>query len=155
MESPVIHHTIPEDEKIYRRPIALYFGGPWTTRQQDLLDKRAINWDSSYEFVLNEDFAYMINSYSKVPVDGEKNYFDYCLLIHSGISEVYSPKVWTDSYTHNGFRYPRLILKDGFIRDKNRVKRFFLRDEVIDLLGQTLEEHTEYEYIEFRRLKNV
>jgi hypothetical protein len=151
----VIHHTIQEDEKIYSRPIALYFGGPWTDRQQELLDKRAINWNSSYEFVLNEGFAYTMNSYSKVRADGERNYFDYCMLIHSGISEVYSPMVWTDSYTHNGFRYPRLILKDGFIRDKNRVKRFFLRDEVIDLLGQTLEEHTEYEYIEFKRLKNV
>lgn len=155
MQNPVIHHVIPEDKKIYSRPIALYFGGPWTVRQQELLDKRAINWDSSYEYVLNEEFASAIKSYSRVREDSGKNYFDYCLIIHSGIYEPYSPKVWTDSYRHNGFRYPRLILKDGFIRDKNRVKRFFLRDEVIDLLGQTLEEHTEYEYIEFKRLKNV
>jgi hypothetical protein len=155
LQNPVIHHTIADDERIYRQPIALYFGGPWTARQQELLDKRAIKWDCSYEFVLNDDFADTINSYSNARADSDKNYFDYCLLIHSGISDVYSPKVWTDSYIHNGFRYPRLILKDGFIRDKNRVKRFFLRDEVIDLLGQTLEEHTEYEYIEFKRLKNV
>jgi hypothetical protein len=150
-----MHHTMPEGEKIYNRPVALYFGGPWTDRQQDLLDKRAINWNFSYEIVLNEDFAYTINSYSKVPADGKRNYFDYCLLIHCGISDVYAPEVWTDSYIHNGFRYLRLILKDGFIRDGNRVKRFFLRNEVIDLLGQTLEEHTEYEYIEFKRLENV
>jgi hypothetical protein len=120
-----MQHTIPEDEKIYRRPIALYFGGPCTIRQQEILDKRAIKWDCSYEFVLNDDFADTINSYSNARADSDKNYFDYCLLIHSGISEVYSPKVWTDSYTHNGFRYPRLLLKDGFIRDKNSVKRFF------------------------------
>ena len=155
MQNQVIHHTIPEDEKIYSRPIALYFGGPWTDRQQELLDKRAINWNCPYEFALNDDFAFLINGFSRVREDSEKNYFDYCLLIHSGISEAYSPRVWTDSYIHNGYRYPRLIFKDGFIRDKNRVKRFFLRDEVIDLIGQTLEEHTEYEYIEFKRLKNV
>ncbi len=155
MQNPVIHHTILEDEKIYSRPIALYFGGPWNDMQQELLDKRAINWNCPYEFVLNDDFADTINSYSNARADSDKNYFDYCLLIHSGISEVYSPKVWADSYIHNGSRYPRLIFKDGFIRDKNRVKRFFLRDEVIDLIGQTLEEHTEYEYIEFKRLKNV
>lgn len=150
-----MHHTIPEDEKIYSRPIALYFGGPWTDRQENLINKRAIDWNAPYEFVLNDDFADTINSYSNARADSDKNYFDYCLLIHSGISEPYSPKVWTDSYIHNGSRYPRLIFKDGFIRDKNRVKRFFLRDEVIDLIGQTLEEHTEYEYIEFKRLKNV
>jgi hypothetical protein len=155
LENPVIHRDIPEDEKIYSRPIALYFGGPCTIRQQEILDKRAIKWDCSYEFVLNDDFADTINSYSNARADSDKNYFDYCLLIHSGISEPYSLKVWTDSYIHNGSRYPRLIFKDGFIRDKNRVKRFFLRDEVIDLIGQTLEEHTEYEYIEFKRLKNV
>lgn len=155
MENPVIHHTIPEDEKIYSRPIALYFGGPWTDRQENLINKRAIDWNAPYEYVLNDDFAYLINGYSRVREDGGRNYFDYCLLIHSGISDVYSPKAWVDSYTHNGSRYPRLILEDGFIRDGNRVKRFFLRDEVINLLGQTLDEHTEYEYIEFKRLKNV
>ena len=155
MQNPAIHHTIPEDEKIYSRPIALYFGGPWTDRQENLINKRAIEWNAPYEFVLNDDFSFLINGFSRIREDSEKNYFDYCLLIHSGISEPYSPKVWTDSYTHNGFRYPRLIFKDGFIRDKNRVKRFFLRDEVIDLIGQTLEEHTEYEYVEFKRLKNV
>ena len=155
MENPVIHHAIPEDEKIYRRPIALYFGGPWTDRQESLINKRAIDWNAPYEFVLNDDFSFLINGFSRVREDSEKNYFDYCLLIHSGINEPYSPKVWTDSYFHNGSRYPRLIFKDGFIRDKNRVKRFFLRDEVINLIGQTLEEHTEYEYIEFKRLKNV
>lgn len=155
MQNPVIHRSIPEDEKIYSRPIALYFGGPWTDRQENLINKRAIDWNCSYEFVLNDDFAFLINGYSKVREGTGRNYFDYCILVHSGISEVYSPKVWSDSYIHKGYRYPRLIFKDGFIRDRNKVKRFFLRDEVIDLVGRTLEQHTEYEYIEFKRLKNV
>ena len=155
MENPVIQHAISEDERIYTRPVALYFGGPWTERQENIINKRAIDWNAPYEYVLNDDFAYLINGYSRVREDGGRNYFDYSLLIHSGISDIYSPKVWVDSYTDNGSRYPRLILEDGFIRDGNRVKRFFLKDEVIDLLGQSLDEHTEYEYIEFKRLKHV
>jgi hypothetical protein len=80
-----------------------------------------------------------------------RNYFDLSMYAYSEISEVYSPKMYADSYLHNGFKYPRLVFEDGFLLDKNKIKRFFLKDEVIDALGLALEEHLEYEYIEFKR----
>ena len=135
----------------FLKPVALYFGGPCTTRQCELIEKRAIEWDCSVEYALNEDFHFAVKSYKEMSDDDGRNYFDLSFFICSGISDVYAPKVWTDNYIHNGFKYPRIIFEDGFILDKKKEKRFFLNDDVIDSLGLSLEEHLEYEYIEFKR----
>jgi len=136
---------------LYKKPVALYFGPPCTERQQELIEKRAIQWNCSVEYALNEDFQFTVKRYTEMNDDGGRNYFDLSFFIHSGISEVYAPKVRVDSYTHNGFKYPRVIFEDGFILDRTKAKRFYLRDNVIDSLGLSLEEHLEYEYIEFKR----
>lgn len=138
-------------KSLYQKPVVLYFGQPCTVRQMGLIEKRAIEWNCSFEYVLNEDFQFTVKRYTEMSDDGGRNYFDLSFFIHSGISEVYAPKVWTDTYIHNGFKYPRIIFEDGFILDRTKVKRFFLKDEVIDSLGLSLEEHLEYEYIEFKR----
>ena len=143
--------SVMEDESIYRQPVTLYFGGPCTERQQEFLDKRAIEWNRSLEFVLNEDFQFWMDRFSQMSEDSNKSYFDLSFFIHSGISDVHAPKFWADSYVLNGYLYPKLTFEDGFILDAKKEKRFFLRDEVIDLLGQSLEEHIEYEYIQFAR----
>lgn len=153
MQNPVTDFVCSEDEAIYKKPIVLYFGGPYTERQQDLLDKRAIEWNNSFEFVFNHDFDFTINRFLQVINDEGKNYFDLNVFIYSGISDVYAPKLWPGSYLLNGHRYPKLTFEDGFLLDRKKVKRFFFKDEVIDLVGKSLEEHCEYEYIEFKREK--
>jgi len=135
----------------FRRPVALYFGGPCTDRQFKLIEKRAIEWNCSVEYAINEDFHFTVSRYREIFDANGRNYFDLSIYIYSEISDVYSPKVYVDSYVHNGFKYPRLIFEDGFILDKNKIKRFFLEDEVIDSLGFSLEDHMEYEYIKFKR----
>jgi len=147
--------TIRDDEILYRRPVVLYFGGPWTDRQQNLLDQRAIDWNCSFEDASLHYFKNLVQGYCENKNEAGRNYFDLSIFIHSGIHESYSPKVSVDSYILNGFKFPRLVLENGFIRGKNMIKRFYLKDEVIDLMGQDLENHCEYEYIEFKRLKNV
>jgi hypothetical protein len=140
-----------KDKSIYCQPITLYFGGPCTERQQALLDKRAIEWERSLEFVLNDDFQFLVDRFTQKPADSNKSYFDLSIFVHTGINDVYAPKIWADSYLLNGYRYPKLNLEDGFILDSKKKKRFFFKDEAIDLLGQSLEEHIEYEYIQFTR----
>ena len=116
---------IPDEQKLYSKPIALYFGHPWTARQEKLLEDCAINWNRSLEWVSYDYFRGLIKRFSENTSDDGKNYFDLSIFIHSGIKDVYSPKVLIDSYLLNGYKYPRLIFKDGFIRDGNKVKRFF------------------------------
>jgi hypothetical protein len=144
-------HSSELERNLYQKPVVLYFGLPFTDRQQELIEKRAIEWNCSVEYELNEYFRFTVKRFSEISDDDGRNYFDLSFYICSGISEVYAPKLWTDSYLHNGFKYPRLIFEDGFILDREKVKRFFLRDEAIDSLGLSLEEHLEYEYIEFKR----
>lgn len=144
-----------KERLLYQKPIALYFGGPWTERQQKLLEKCAINWNRSLEWVTFDYFRGLIKRFCENTTDDGRNYFDLSIYIHSGIKDVYSPGVVIDSYVLNGNKYPRLIFRDGFIRDGNKVKRFFLKDNVVDLLGRDIENHSEYEYIEFKRLKNI
>ena len=45
-----------------------------------------------------------------------------------------------------------LVFEDGYLSDANGVKRFFLRDHVIDGIGQIIEEEFSVEYFEFERL---
>jgi hypothetical protein len=144
-------HSSELERNLYQKPVVLYFGLPFTDRQQELIEKRAIEWNCSVECELNEYFRFTVKRFSEISDDDGRNYFDLSFYICSGISEVYAPKLWTDSYLHNGFKYPRLIFEDGFILDREKVKRFFLRDEAIDSLGLSFEEHLEYEYIEFKR----
>ena len=135
----------------FHKPVALYFWGPCTARQSSLIEKRAIEWNCSVEYAINEDFAFTVGRYAQMSDADGRNYFDLSMYAYSEISEVYSPKMYADSYLHNGFKYPRLVFEDGFLLDKNKIKRFFLKDEVIEALGLALEEHLEYEYIEFKR----
>jgi hypothetical protein len=153
MRNMTLDYENPADivKSHYQKPVVLYFGQPCTYRQQELIEKRAIEWNCSVEYALNEDFQFTVKRYTEMSDDDGRNYFDLSYFIYSGISEVYAPKVWADSYIHNGFKYPRIVFKDGFILDRAKVKRFFLKDDVIDSLGLSLEEHLEYEYIEFKR----
>ena len=154
MQSVLVRHEVAEDERCYQWQVALYFGGPWTISQQSLIDRKAIEWDCSVELALNHYFRNFVGGCAANTNEDGKNYFDLSIFIHTHLRDVYSPKVRIDSYLMNGYRYPRVVLEHGYILDKNKHKRFFLKDEVIDYIGQSIEMDSEYEYIEFKRVKN-
>jgi hypothetical protein len=155
MNAAIRDSNVKEEEVIYRWPVALYFGGPWTDQQQSLLDQRAIEWNCSFELASVHYFKWLIKGYCEITNGEGKNYFDLSVFLGSGIKDVYSPKIIVDTYKLNGFSYPKVIFEDGFISDKSKVKRFFLKDEVIRYIGHSLEELTEYEYIDFKRVNHV
>jgi hypothetical protein len=145
------HIKAVDNENLYKKPVVLYFGS-CAERLQEVLDKRAIAWDKSLEFVAIENFNYLVQKYLESEDDEDRNYFDLICYIYSEIDYVKSPKVTIGTYLHNGFKYPTLIFEDGYLLDINREKRFFLRDDVIDKIGRAIADHIEYEFIEFKRI---
>ena len=139
------------DESIFKMPIALYFGGASTVEYQEELNNRAIDWDFSLARLINEGFKVLVRSISK-PNESGDNYFDVSFRYFSGIPNVRSPRISTCSYVYNGERYPALIFEDGYLLDSVGVKRFFLRDEIVEQLGKEFELDFSYEFIEFKRL---
>ena len=141
-----------QDEGIYNLPIHLYFG-TCTDRKQDVLDKRAIEWNVSFEYILNDDFRYLLESYLERKNSDARHYFDLVFFIHTELNDIRAPKVTVSSYLHNGFKYPMLIFEDGYLRDKEGNRRFFIRDEILQKVGESFSEDAEYHFIEFKRQK--
>jgi len=139
-----------QNEEIFKLPIHLYFG-TCTDRKQDVLDKRAVEWNMSFEYILNEDFRYLLDSYLERKNSDNRNYFDLIFFIHSELNDIRSPKVTASYYQHNGFKYPKLIFEDGYLRDSKGNKRFFIRDELLAKVGESFSEDAEYHFIEFKR----
>jgi hypothetical protein len=88
--------------------------------------------------------------------DYNLNGFDSHCVVHSDTEGVFfSPPVEFGKYTHNGSTYPKLILKDGYLRNQSKRKEFPLTDSIIDKLGRGYEQSFNFEFIGFERVARV
>ncbi len=140
------------DERIFKKRVEIYFGSVSSQQLEEELNKRAIDLNYSLTYLLNNDFKAMADGLIRHKGENGGTYFDALFSISSEIYPVYSPKMEVGSYAHNGFKYPMLILKDGYLRDSKKQKRFFLRDEFIDKFGKEFEYDAGYEYCGFKRV---
>lgn len=137
----------------------MYFGSPTSDELMEKLIKRAIEWDSSVEAILLGEFEHICNSIQKKRVlkYEEKNYnmsrFDSHCVLHADTEGVFfSPPVEFGKYTHNGSTYPKLILKDGYLRNKDNIWEFPLTDVILNKLGQEYQKFFMFEFTGFKRL---
>ena len=150
------------DKLIFKKSIEMYFGSPTSDELMEKLNKRAIEWDSSVEAILLGEFEHICNSMQKKRVlkfeekDYNLNGFDSHCVVHSDTEGVFfSPPVEFGKYTHNGSTYPKLILKDGYLRNQSKRKEFPLTDSIIDKLGRGYEQSFNFEFIGFERVARV
>lgn len=151
---------VPADDKlIFKKSIEIYFGSPNSDDLLEKLEKRAIEWDSSVEAILLGEFEHICNSMQKKRAlkYEEKNYnlngFDSHCVVHADTEGVFfSPSVEFGKYTHNGYTYPKLILKDGYLRNQSKKKEFPLTDLLIDKIGKGYEQYFNFQFIGFKRV---
>ena len=146
-----MNDVVNGDEFIFNKPIAVYFGSAITEKLQEELDQHAIEWNRTLAFVLNDEFKCIITNMMQNNEDG-KNFFDLLFFTYSAIDDAYAPKILISSYIHNGFKYPMLIFKDGYLRDKKSRKKYCLRDDVFKEFGEGFEAYHDFQYIGFKRL---
>lgn len=130
--------------------IELRFGPPSTKDREELANKRAIEWDMSVERVLLLDFEYMLTN-TWMRKDGD-NVFELLILIHAGES-VYCPHVTFGTYTHNGYRYPKVVIHGDYFDMKNSNRRLWLNDETVEAIGRELDANFDFEYVGFYRIQ--
>jgi hypothetical protein len=130
--------------------IELRFAGASTEERQELINKRAIEYDVSVERVLIVDFEDMFND-SWMRKD-RQNIFELLILIDTG-KDVHCRNVSFGTYVHNGSRYPKVIIHGDYLDIKDSDERLWINDETAYFLGKELDLNFDYEFVEFLRVK--
>lgn len=130
--------------------VEVRFGGASTEERQELINKRAIEFDVSIEKVLNADFEDLLtNVWMR---KGRENLFELLILVKSG-EKVNCRNVSFGTYTHNGNQYPKAIIHGDYLDIKDTNRRLWLNDETINFIGEEIDLHFDYQFVEFVRVK--
>ena len=129
--------------------IEIRFGSLIPPQLEEALNKRAIDWNCSFEFVFLESFQYLMDNTLLKRKKGE-NYFDLAFLIalDQGVT---SPKVKFDTYLNNSFKLPMIVLANDHLTLVPSKEKIFIEDKLIDIIGNGFEENFDYEYVGFVR----
>lgn len=129
--------------------IELRFGPPSSKDKEELTNNKAIESDVSVERVLLFDFEHLLtNVWMK---KDRENIFELLILIHAG-ETVECPHVSFGTYTHNGYRYPKVVIRGDYLNIRNSSRRLWLNDETVEAIGEDLDENFEYEFFGFHRI---
>lgn len=128
--------------------IELRFGPPSSEWREELTTKRAIECNISYERMTLIDFEdTFTNAWMK---EGRESIFELLIFIHAGI-KVDCRNVSFGTYTHNGFKYPKVVIQSDSFKSKKSEKIVRLSDSVINAMGEHLDGDFHFEYVEFKR----
>lgn len=129
--------------------IEIRFGSLIPPQLEETLNKRAIDWNCSFEFTFLESFQYLLENTLLKRKKGE-NYFDLAFLIalDQGVT---APKVKFDTYLNNSFKLPMIVLANDHVTLVPSKEKIFIEDGLIDIIGNGFEEHFDYEYVGFVR----
>ena len=148
-----------DDWEIYLRRIEMYFGSPTSAELLETWKRRANERKLSLEYILLEEFEWVCNMMqekSPIPYEGKDycvNLFDSHCAIHADTEDVFfSPPVEFGKYSYDGATYPKLILQDGYLRNKESVKEFPLTDVIVKRLGEEYQKFFNFEFIGFERV---
>lgn len=129
--------------------IELRFGSLLPTKFEEILNKRAIDWNCSFEFTFLESFQYLMEDTLLKRKKGE-NYFDLAFLVALD-QGVKAPKVKFDTYIDNSSKLPMIVLSSDHLILIPSKEKIFIEDKLIDIIGNGFEEHFDYEYVGFVR----
>jgi len=144
---------------MFNQRIEIYFGSPISEELLETLKQQAKKRKLSLEHIFLEEFESVLGMMQKrkaLPYEGKDysvNIFDNHCVVHAGIDGVFfSPPVEFGAYSQDGFTYPKLIIKNGYLRNKDNIQEFPLTDAILNKLGQEYEKFFMFEYIRFERL---
>lgn len=154
-----MRNELSHTNKTLTKRIEIYFGSPTSAELLETWKRRANERKLSLEYIFLEEFELVCNMMQErkaLPYEGKDyslNLFDSHCAIHADTEGVFfSPPVEFGQYSQGEFTYPKLILQDGYLRNKENVKEFPLTDQIIEKLGQEYEKFFNFEFIGFERI---
>ena len=144
---------------MFNKRIEMYFGSPISTELLEALGQRVTERKSSLEHISLEEFESvyrMMQERNALPYEGKDycvNIFDnHCVALADIEGVFYSPPVHFGHYSQDRVAYPKLILQDGYLRNKENMPEFPLTDTLVSKLGKEYQKFFNFEYIGFKRL---
>jgi hypothetical protein len=144
---------------MFNKRIEMYFGSPISTELLETLGQRATERKLLLEHISLKEFETVFNLMQErkaLPYEGKDycvNIFDSHCVAHADIEGVfYSPPVHFGHYSQDRVTYPKLILQDGYLRNKENIKEFPLTDVIAKRLGEAYQKFFNFEFVGFERL---
>ncbi len=144
---------------MFNKRIEMYFGSPTSTEFLKTWESRASERKLSLEYILLEEFEWvcdLMQNRVPLPYEGKHysvNLFDSHCAIHADTEGVFfSPPVEFGKYSYDGGTHPKLILQDGYLRNKENIKEFPLTDVIAKKLGEEYQKFFNFEFVGFERL---
>ena len=116
---------------------------------EEILNKRAIDWDTSFSYVFLEGFQRLIE-HTLIPKRDGRNYFDLIFLIVLE-KNLISPTVKFKTYLHNALKMPMFVFTRDYVTDPTSGEKIYITDKVLNEIGKQFEENFDYEYIGYKR----
>jgi hypothetical protein len=128
--------------------IEIRFGLPSSVEREELTNKRSIEFDVSFERVMCVDFMDLLNEVWMKK--GRENLFELIIFISTG-EKVICSDVSFDTYTHNGYKFPKIIIQSDYLNVKDSDRKIWLSDSIIDSIGKEIDGYFDFEYVDFLR----
>lgn len=129
--------------------IEMRFSNLIDTSYEEILNERAIEWDTSFNYVFLEGFQRLIEKTLKPKRDGH-NYFDLIFLIILG-KTVVAPPVMYKTYLYKATKMPMFVFTKNYLIDCNTSEKIYISDQALNELGKEFEGDFDYEFVNFTR----
>jgi len=130
--------------------ISFLFGEITDDETYEMVEKFAINQSISFEKAKLEYFHFLMVEFS-VPKDSYENYYE-SLYKFCTKKIVYLPKFCFETYSEKGKFYPKIIVTNNYVIDKNTKQKFlFTNPEVLQYYGSRLGEDIGFEYLKYEQ----
>jgi hypothetical protein len=130
--------------------IEILFGGPTTQEREDQIEELIFDLNINLEtaLIMRTKFLYQW----LVKKDGDNtNYFDW--FVSSELNQsVLLPKIGFGVYKHNGFVLPKFVINGFYLTAIEVNKKYFIENNLLDKLGNELEDEFEFHYYGFKRI---
>ena len=128
--------------------LELRFGLPTTKEKEDYISQKAIEWDTSVQKMLKDDFEDNFhNIMMRLP---DEHFFRLCFQMIV-CEEVTCPKVTLETYTLNDAQYPKIVIHGDYLDKVKSNGRIWVNDEIIEAVGKEIENYFDYEFVDFQR----
>jgi hypothetical protein len=130
--------------------IYLYFGQPLLDKGLAANEQFAFNQEISIETANLRSFKTVMNVLIKENSDAD-TYFSLCLypLLNEALV---LPSITVGHYEYKRVRYPKITIHGDHIKGLESQKDYFMTDELVNLLGKSVEDDFDFEFVESKRV---
>jgi hypothetical protein len=130
--------------------ISFLFGEIADNETYEMVESFAINYDTTFEMAKLTCFNFLIMEFG-IPKNSYENYYQSLYKLYAK-KNVFFPKFISGTYSEMGHTYPKLIITNNYVIDKNTNQKYpFTDPQILEYFGNRLGEDIGFEYIRYER----